>query len=253
MRGGHHSHVSLFGNHAINSMFASDRQHGIDIEATHQFGDIRPCETGCGGILIGCYDREPELLCPRDHRDLPHSSRQDEQFLTGQRHREFAQANGNRSCAAHCKEPGAFVPERHKPGAAAGIEKRPSSSSMYDLKTFRLTESTVERIPIEHEVQPMPTKPDHFPYQFSEETDKPWFAHARAEGQPLREAIKTGRAYLRKYRRGHWSACEEEIRYFDEQRRLVRWLGQQEKRGVALAAVGDIMWLLDSWDEFLTP
>src|SRR5262245_66144283 len=99
----------------------------------------------------------------------------------------------------------------------------------------------------------MPTERDHFPYKFSEETDKPWFAHARAEGQPLREAIKTGRAYLRKYRRGHWSACEEEIRYFDEQRRLVRWLGQQEKSGVRLAAVGDIMWLRDSWDEFLTP
>jgi poly-gamma-glutamate capsule biosynthesis protein CapA/YwtB (metallophosphatase superfamily) len=99
----------------------------------------------------------------------------------------------------------------------------------------------------------MPTERDHFPYKFSEETDRPWYASARAEGQPLREAIKTGRAYLRKYRRGHWSACPEEIRYFDEQRRLVRWLSEQPEAGVRLAAVGDVMWLRDSWDEFLTP
>lgn len=99
----------------------------------------------------------------------------------------------------------------------------------------------------------MPDAPrDYFPYVFSEETDLPPYLHVRAEGQALREAIRTGRGYMRKYARGRWSACAEELYYFDEQRRLVRWLNQQPETGVRVAAVGDIMWLRDSWDNFLS-
>jgi poly-gamma-glutamate synthesis protein (capsule biosynthesis protein) len=92
----------------------------------------------------------------------------------------------------------------------------------------------------------------YFPYVFSEEADLPRYLHVRAEGQPLSEAIKSGRGYMRKYARGRWSACAEELRYFDDQRRLLRWLNQQPETGLRLAAVGDIMWLRDSWDEFLS-
>src|SRR5262249_24876403 len=74
----------------------------------------------------------------------------------------------------------------------------------------------------------------------------------RAEGLPLTESIRSGPGYLRKYLSGRWSACAEEILHFEEQRKLVRWLNRQPRKGVRLAAVGDIMWLRDSWEEFLT-
>jgi poly-gamma-glutamate capsule biosynthesis protein CapA/YwtB (metallophosphatase superfamily) len=96
------------------------------------------------------------------------------------------------------------------------------------------------------------SKRDYFPYLFSEEPDLASYLQVRAEGLPLREAIRSGPGYARKYLRGRWSACAEEIRYFDEQRKLVRWLNRQPRAGIRLAAVGDIMWLRDSWEEFLT-
>src|SRR5262245_52615498 len=93
---------------------------------------------------------------------------------------------------------------------------------------------------------------DYFPYVFSDELDLPSYMHVRAEGLPLTESIRSGPGYLRKYLSGRWSACAEEILHFEEQRKLVRWLNRQPRKGVRLAAVGDIMWLRDSWEEFLT-
>jgi poly-gamma-glutamate synthesis protein (capsule biosynthesis protein) len=94
---------------------------------------------------------------------------------------------------------------------------------------------------------------NHFPFVYTEEADLPSYMHVRAEGQPLREAIRTGRGYIRKYRKGRWSTCAEGLRYFDDQRRLLRRLSGRQASGVRLGAVGDIMWLRDSWDRFLSP
>jgi poly-gamma-glutamate synthesis protein (capsule biosynthesis protein) len=93
----------------------------------------------------------------------------------------------------------------------------------------------------------------HFPYVYTPEVDLPRYARVRAEGLPLGKAIWSGVSYLRKYRRGKHSAPVEEIRYFDEQRRLLRWLGQGPEKGLRLAMVGDLMWLRDGWNHFLSP
>jgi Bacterial capsule synthesis protein PGA_cap len=79
------------------------------------------------------------------------------------------------------------------------------------------------------------------------------FLRVRAEGRPLRESIWNGLSYLRKYARARWTAPAEEVAHFDEQRRLLRWLAGREEQGVGLAAVGDLMWLRDSWTDFLSP
>src|SRR5262245_44293373 len=71
---------------------------------------------------------------------------------------------------------------------------------------------------------PAERPPEHFPYAWTEEADLPGFLRVRAEGLPLREAVWSGLGYLRKYRRGKWSAPPEEVRYFDHQRQLLRRL-----------------------------
>jgi poly-gamma-glutamate capsule biosynthesis protein CapA/YwtB (metallophosphatase superfamily) len=98
-----------------------------------------------------------------------------------------------------------------------------------------------------------PRPPEHFPYVWTPERDLPSFLHVRAEGLPLREAIWSGLGYLRKYARGKWTAPPEEVRYFDEQRRLLRRLAAGPEEGVRLALVGDLMWLRDNWGTFLSP
>lgn len=94
---------------------------------------------------------------------------------------------------------------------------------------------------------------DCFPYVCSEEPDVPRHLRVRAEGLPLREAIWNGVGYLRKYRRAKWTAPSEQVRYFDDQRRLLRRLAGGAAEGVRLAMVGDLMWLRDGWGTFLSP
>lgn len=97
----------------------------------------------------------------------------------------------------------------------------------------------------------MPAGP--FPYSHTPER-LPGYLRVRAEGQPLSKAIWSAVGYLRKYARARYSAPAEEVAYFDDQRRLLRWLSAREGGGeVGLAAVGDLMWLRDGWSDFLSP
>ena len=101
---------------------------------------------------------------------------------------------------------------------------------------------------------PGANEPTCFPYVHSGEPGLPAWQRVRAEGLPLRQAISSGLAYLRKYRRAKYSAPPEEVRYFDHQRQLLRRLMTTgPATGPRLGMVGDIMWLRDSWQTFLAP
>src|SRR5262249_27764201 len=101
---------------------------------------------------------------------------------------------------------------------------------------------------------PGANEPACFPYVHSGEPGLPAWQRVRAEGLPLRQAIWSGLAYLRKYRRAKYSAPPEEVRYFDRQRQLLRRLMTTgPATGPRLGMVGDIMWLRDSWQTFLAP
>lgn len=95
--------------------------------------------------------------------------------------------------------------------------------------------------------------PDHFPYVFANDPDLPAYLRVRAEGRSVGEFVSSGPSYIRKYLRPRWTAPADGVRHFDEQRRLIRCLGNRPAAGTRLAAVGDIMWLRDSWDDFLSP
>jgi poly-gamma-glutamate synthesis protein (capsule biosynthesis protein) len=99
----------------------------------------------------------------------------------------------------------------------------------------------------------LPATPDYFPFAFTEDAGLPRFLRVRAEGLPLNEAVWSGLAYLRKYRRARRSAPPEEVAYFDRQRALLRWLAGGPDEGLRVAAVGDVMWLRDGWSSFLSP
>ena len=93
-----------------------------------------------------------------------------------------------------------------------------------------------------------------FPYAHSGEPGLPRFQRMRAEGRSLGENLWGGLSYLRKYFRAKTSAPPEEVRYFDDQRRLLRLLRQSPSPGgVRLAMVGDLMWLRNGWHTFLSP
>jgi poly-gamma-glutamate synthesis protein (capsule biosynthesis protein) len=95
--------------------------------------------------------------------------------------------------------------------------------------------------------------PEHFPYTWTPEPHLPRYLRVRAEGLPLRQAIWSGLSYLRKYYRARFSAPVEEVAYFDRQRELLRWLMKESDEGLRLAMVGDLMWLRDGWDTFVSP
>jgi poly-gamma-glutamate synthesis protein (capsule biosynthesis protein) len=95
--------------------------------------------------------------------------------------------------------------------------------------------------------------PDHFPYAWTPEERLPRYLRVRAEGLPLGKAIWSGVSYLRKYRRPKRSAPAEEVRYFDDQRLLLRRLAQGPEDGLRLGMVGDLMWLRNGWELFLSP
>ncbi len=94
-----------------------------------------------------------------------------------------------------------------------------------------------------------------FPYVCSAEVVLPRHLRFRAEGIPFRKAIWNGLAYLRKNLRAKRSAPPEELRYFNDQRRLLRWLAAEpdDLPLPRLAMIGDLMWLRDSWHDFLSP
>jgi poly-gamma-glutamate synthesis protein (capsule biosynthesis protein) len=99
---------------------------------------------------------------------------------------------------------------------------------------------------------------DYFPYAYSPEVDLPLYLRVRAEGIPLRRAIWSGLSYVRKNLRPKCSAPPEEVRYFNDQRRLLRWLARGPNEALSacparLAMVGDLMWLRDGWHDFLSP
>ena len=80
-----------------------------------------------------------------------------------------------------------------------------------------------------------PSAADHFPYVCAPEAGVPPYLRLRAETQPGRDRFWRGLAYLRKYRRSKRSAPAEEVRYFDGQRHLVRWLAAQPLHLTAVA------------------
>jgi poly-gamma-glutamate synthesis protein (capsule biosynthesis protein) len=94
--------------------------------------------------------------------------------------------------------------------------------------------------------------PAPFPYSHSGETDVPAYLRVRAEGLPLREAVWNGLGYLRKWANPKFSAPVEELRYFEQQRRLIQLLAGEAATGPRLAMVGDLMWLHHGWNDFLS-
>jgi poly-gamma-glutamate synthesis protein (capsule biosynthesis protein) len=101
--------------------------------------------------------------------------------------------------------------------------------------------------------RPAMNNPDYFPYTWTPEADLPRYARVRAEGLPLRDSLWSGLSYMRKYFRAKRSAPVEEVSYFDEQRKLLRRLGQGPEEGLRLGMVGDLMWIRDGWNNFLSP
>jgi len=98
---------------------------------------------------------------------------------------------------------------------------------------------------------------DYFPFVHTPEVDLPSYARFRAEGMPLAEAFWHGFKYFAKYRNKKFSASTEEIRYFDAQRKLLRFLADEplspaHKLRANLAMVGDLMWIRNDWDTFVT-
>ncbi|HEY2986480.1 MAG TPA: CapA family protein [Candidatus Binatia bacterium] len=97
----------------------------------------------------------------------------------------------------------------------------------------------------------------HFPFVYTAEVDLPAYARFRAEGMPLSEAWWHGFKYFAKYKNKKFSAPEEEIRYFDSQRKLLRFLATEpvspaHTSRVNLAMVGDIMWIRNGWNDFVS-
>jgi len=97
----------------------------------------------------------------------------------------------------------------------------------------------------------------YFPFAYTSELDLPSYARFRAEGMPFSEAFWQGFKYIAKYRNKRLSAPVEEVRYFDSQRKLLRFLAAEpvdsaDKLSINLAMVGDIMWVRDQWDTFVS-
>jgi hypothetical protein len=98
--------------------------------------------------------------------------------------------------------------------------------------------------------------PEPFPFACTSQANLPRYLRLRTEGLTLRQLLWHGLSYLRKYRRGLWTASPEEVAYFDRQRDLLHWLaGQPAGPGAALrlGLAGGLTWLRDDWDVFLSP
>jgi hypothetical protein len=100
-----------------------------------------------------------------------------------------------------------------------------------------------------------PADRDYFPYAHSGEPNLPRYLLTRAEGVQLRQALRSGLSYVRKWRRPKTGAPIEEVAYFDRQRELLCRLTADEVApgGVRLAMAGDLMWLRHGWGSFVSP
>src|SRR6516165_675786 len=98
--------------------------------------------------------------------------------------------------------------------------------------------------------------PRPFPDSFTPELNLPAFEAYRSEGLSLAPTIKTGIRYIEKWFRKKYSAPVEEKPYFDNQRLLMRAIAAepppQSGQSTRLGLVGDLMWLRDGWDSFLS-
>jgi poly-gamma-glutamate capsule biosynthesis protein CapA/YwtB (metallophosphatase superfamily) len=95
-----------------------------------------------------------------------------------------------------------------------------------------------------------------FPFTHTPEASLPAYARFRAEGMPFGEAFWHGFKYFAKYRNKKFSAPMEEVRYFDAQRKLLRFvavepLSPAHKLRAKLAMVGDLMWIRNDWETFV--
>jgi len=96
----------------------------------------------------------------------------------------------------------------------------------------------------------------HFPFAYTSEIGLPAYAVFRAEGLPFSEAFWHGFKYIAKYRNKKFSAPNEQVHYFDAQRKLLRFLAAApldpaHQLKADLAMVGDIMWIRSDWDSFV--
>jgi poly-gamma-glutamate capsule biosynthesis protein CapA/YwtB (metallophosphatase superfamily) len=93
-----------------------------------------------------------------------------------------------------------------------------------------------------------------FPFHFTPESHVPSYLLTRLEGLSRSQVALHMVGYGRKWRSKKFTAPPEEIRYFDAQRALSRYMGSETiPAGVRLGLVGDIMWLPSQNNRFVTP
>ncbi len=99
-----------------------------------------------------------------------------------------------------------------------------------------------------------------FPYQYENddpalENPESAYLFYRAEGKTPEENLEHGWEYLQKYETKKWTAPSAEIDYFERQRNIFSVLKSQtetQENAVRMGLVGDIMWIGDGWDSFLS-
>jgi poly-gamma-glutamate capsule biosynthesis protein CapA/YwtB (metallophosphatase superfamily) len=88
-------------------------------------------------------------------------------------------------------------------------------------------------------------------------TDAPNWALFRAEGLPLKEAALSGLSYARKYIQKNWTAPPAMESHFELQKEWFQYFrdldGEERQPALKAAFVGDLMWIRDSWDSFVSP
>ena len=104
----------------------------------------------------------------------------------------------------------------------------------------------------------MSTSPEHFPYVFSDLSDLRPFESIRPEGTDPSQywyQFWRGITYLRKYYSKRTRAAPAMAEHFDQQRALLAQIQCTETRDDSLPTLGvfgDLMWIRDQWQEFLS-
>lgn len=97
----------------------------------------------------------------------------------------------------------------------------------------------------------------NFPEVYTPETGLPAWQKVRVEGQEKSYVWKHILGYAQKASRKKFTAPQEAYAYFGEQIALQRYLRQMpppaNAQTASLAMVGDIMWIQNGWDRFLSP
>jgi poly-gamma-glutamate capsule biosynthesis protein CapA/YwtB (metallophosphatase superfamily) len=88
----------------------------------------------------------------------------------------------------------------------------------------------------------------------SDQGTREGYLQYRAEGLPLSKNILSGCKYIRKYINKRTGAPDSLVAYFKRQEEINQYLLQfnDQERMLSLAFVGDIMWIRDNWDDFLS-